>query len=242
MLVFCLDYRNYPQGTALDMLEDINTGIRFVLENAHLYGGNLDDCTLIGQSAGGHLCALALLAQVMQATGGGAPLLGGAPSWQPSRFKAFVGVSGAYNMVTLADHLHRKGFYRSIFHAIMAGPDGGLLLEELSPTLAAHGLTPVAAALMPPVLLLHGTADKSVPVAHAQEFADALQGAGARCFLTAYKGKTHTQPIVEDPMRGGRDELMDDVLTVVKGQRCVNHQFPMLPSALIDAATWVVPF
>ena len=37
--------------------------------------------------------------------------------------------------------------------------------------------------------------------------------------LKLYKGKTHTQPIVEDPMRGGRDVLMDDVLSMVGGVR-----------------------
>lgn len=33
--------------------------------------------------------------------------------------------------------------------------------------------------------------------------------------LKLYPGKTHTQPLVEDPMRGGQDELMDDILSVV---------------------------
>ena len=27
-LVLCLDYRNFPQGRALDMLEDVNAGAR----------------------------------------------------------------------------------------------------------------------------------------------------------------------------------------------------------------------
>lgn len=33
--------------------------------------------------------------------------------------------------------------------------------------------------------------------------------------LKMYRDKTHTQPVVEDPMRGGQDELMDDILSLV---------------------------
>lgn len=64
ILVFCLDYRNFPQGSALDMLRDVNTGISWCMKNAELYGGN-GEVFLVGQSAGGHLTSLALLAQVM---------------------------------------------------------------------------------------------------------------------------------------------------------------------------------
>ncbi len=42
-----------------------------------------------------------------------------------------------------------------------------------------------------------------------------LQEAGAEAHMKLYVGKTHTQPIVEDPMRGGKDELLDDVLSLV---------------------------
>ena len=43
-------------------------------------------------------------------------------------------------------------------------------------------------------------------------------------------------------VRGGRDELMDDVLSMVLGRQCHNLQLPMLPAALIDLASWVCPF
>ena len=31
-----------------------------------------------------------------------------------------------------------------------------------------------------------------------------------------YVGKTHTQPLIEDPMSGGRDVLTDEILSVVR--------------------------
>lgn len=66
--------------------------------------------------------------------------------------------------------------------------------------------------------------------------------AGADCELKIYLNKTHTQPIVEDPMRGGRDEMMDDVLSLIVGKPCFNRQFPMLPNIFINLASWVCPF
>ena len=302
VLVFCLDYRNFPQGSCLDMLQDINTGISFVLANCHLYGGDPDEVFLVGQSAGGHLTSLALLAQALQhvssssssssslssstfanraANGvetaaadsdlGDFPptievnlpskhisytqdpiklttaVLGGSPAWDPSCLKGYVGVSGAYNLVTLSDHLHKRGLYRNLFASIMSGPEGTPMLAELSPSLVTEiQLTPAAAALLPPMLILHGDADKSVPIENAREYIKALYKAGvpqSKCIFKEYVGKTHTQPIIEDPMRGGRDKLMDEVLKMIRGgEECVNVQFAMMPSILIDIATWVCPF
>lgn len=247
VLVFCLDYRNFPQGGAMDMLEDINTGIDWALNNLELYGGNPESVFLVGQSAGGHLTSLALLAQACQATaaaGNNNPgTIGSAPSWDVTKLKGYVGVSGAYDLVSLAPHLHRRGMYRKLFDSIMSGPSGDPMLEELSPALVAQrAVTPEVAALLPRMTLLHGTADKSVPIDNAEAYVSALITAGVRCTLKAYVGKTHTQPIIEDPMRGGRDELMDEVLSLIQGEKCVNVQFPMLPSLLIDTATLVCPF
>ncbi|KAG1673685.1 hypothetical protein FOA52_010553 [Chlamydomonas sp. UWO 241] len=74
-LVACLDYRNYPRGTPAQMLEDVNTGVAWVVRNAYSYGGDAGRITLVGQSAGAHLGALALFSQCEReaaaAAGGG---------------------------------------------------------------------------------------------------------------------------------------------------------------------------
>ena len=54
-----------PSGTCEDMLRDVNAGVAWALANAHHYGGGGEGgAFLVGQSAGGQLAALALLAQV----------------------------------------------------------------------------------------------------------------------------------------------------------------------------------
>ncbi|GLI62540.1 hypothetical protein VaNZ11_005204 [Volvox africanus] len=337
VLVACLDYRNFPQGDALDMLEDVNTGIRWVLEEIHCFKGDPDNVTLVGQSAGGHLAGLALIKQVQQAATGSSAL-GASPSWSPSQLRAFVGVSGAFDLVALAEH--RGGHFRRLLDRILALEEGveeevaighgrggavqgredggnegtrglvvrgnegkdvvapmrgtqlewandgsvedwrrdeadgehqergdavaqtsaaaaeaGVLVtregrpsietkscnrprwgrslwrplpppapprparrkrpayDALSPLQAAKRLPPGAAAMLPDVLLIHGTADKTVPAEGSVELSKALQSAGApRCRYLLVPGKTHTAFLLEDPMRGGRDLLMDEIL------------------------------
>jgi prenylcysteine alpha-carboxyl methylesterase len=48
------------------MLEDVNTGIAWVLRKVERYGGSPDSVWLVGQSAGGQLAMLALLSQAAQ--------------------------------------------------------------------------------------------------------------------------------------------------------------------------------
>lgn len=139
------------------------------------YGGDPDNIFLVGQSAGGHLTSLALLSQAIRENSGNFGFQGDTPSWSPASIRAFVGVSGAYNLLELAEHLHQRGMYRDMFHAIMAGADGSPRLEECSPELVARKLTEEEASFLPKILLLHGSGDRSVPIGNAQAFCEALR-------------------------------------------------------------------
>ncbi|GFH05956.1 uncharacterized protein HaLaN_00507, partial [Haematococcus lacustris] len=39
----------------------------------------------------------------------------GWPAWDPTDVRAFICVSGAYDMAGLADHLRNRGLYRDVF-------------------------------------------------------------------------------------------------------------------------------
>ena len=54
----------YSQGNLEDMLEDCNTGVSWVMRHIGSRGGNPDQMYIVGQSAGGQLGALTLIAQV----------------------------------------------------------------------------------------------------------------------------------------------------------------------------------
>lgn len=100
-------------------------------------------------------------------------------------------------------------------------------------------------SLPPPILVLHGTGDSTVPFAQAERFREACSAAGARCVLRAYAGRGHG---FFNPGRGdGRDfpatlramerflglhGLVDGPPTFGLEPRHAEHPFALLRSGL----------
>ncbi|KAG4165302.1 hypothetical protein ERO13_A13G071100v2 [Gossypium hirsutum] len=163
IIVACIDYRNFPQGTISDMVEDASQGISFICNNISEYGGDPNRIYLMGQSAGAHIAACTLVNQAIKETGEGDSV-----SWSVSQIKAYLGLSGGYNLFNLIEHFHTRGLYRSIFLS--------------------------------------------------QNFADTLRRVGGKAESILYDGKTHTDLFLQDPMRGGRDEMFEDVVAIIHGE------------------------
>nr|GLL26507.1 probable isoprenylcysteine alpha-carbonyl methylesterase ICMEL2 [Ipomoea trifida] len=207
IIVACIDYRNFPQGTISDMVEDVSQGISFICNHITEYGGDPNRIYLMGQSAGAHISACALVKQAIKES------RGENVSWSVSRIKAYFGLSGGYNLPSLVDHFHDRGLYRSVFLSIMEGEER---LESFSPDIMTQDLSSrKAVCLLPPVILFHGTEDWSVPSDASKAFVDTLHGAGAQAELVLYKGKTHLDLFLHDPLRGGKDELFDYLVAFI---------------------------
>ncbi|KAJ0985809.1 hypothetical protein J5N97_004165 [Dioscorea zingiberensis] len=208
IIVACIDYRNFPQGTISDMIKDASQGISFVCNNIACYGGDPNRIYLIGQSAGAHIAACTLLDQALKESGEGENT-----TWSVSQIKAYFSLSGCYNLLNLVDHFHSRGLYRSIFLSIMEGEQS---LRRHSPEVVVKDTyVRHAVSLLPPIILFHGTSDYSIPSNASETFADALQTAGVQAKLVLYEGKTHTDLFLQDPLRGGRDELLEDIISVI---------------------------
>eukprot|EP00879_Flechtneria_rotunda_P030524 GHRR01033164.1.p1 GENE.GHRR01033164.1~~GHRR01033164.1.p1 ORF type:complete len:284 (+),score=90.91 GHRR01033164.1:367-1218(+) len=240
VIVACLDYRNFPQGSAMDMLEDVNTGIAWVLRKVERYGGDPERVYLVGQSAGGQLALLALLNQAAQAATGQA-VLGGAPLWHPQELAGFVGVSGAYDLEGLAEHLHRRGMYKDLLDTIVT-INGKVSYQLLSPLHAARNPPDNLAQFLPSTLLMHGTADKTVPVASSLLMNDAMNALGAESDVQLLPGKTHTDLLLEDALAGGEDVLTDSILSCIFGPQQPSNYTSMCPKFLVRLAGIVCPF
>ncbi|XP_057961323.1 isoprenylcysteine alpha-carbonyl methylesterase ICME-like [Malania oleifera] len=208
IIVACIDYRNFPQGTISDMVKDASQGISFVCKNIAEYGGDPNRVYLMGQSAGAHIAACTLLEQALKEAGEGE-----STSWSVSQIKAYFGLSGGYNLFELVDHFHSRGLYRSIFLSIMEGEQS---LRRFSPEVMVQDPSiRTAVSLLPPIILFHGSADYSIPSDASKNFADTLQRVGVEAQSILYEGKTHTDLFLQDPMRGGRDEMFEDLVATI---------------------------
>lgn len=156
VIVACIDYRNFPQGTISDMVKDASQGISFVCNNIAEYGGDPNRIYLMGQSAGAHISACSLIEQAIKESGERE-----STSWSLSQIRCYFGLSGGYNLLNLVDHFHSRGLYRSLFVSIMEGEES---LRRYSPDVIVQDPDMKnIASLLPPVILFHGTADYSIP-------------------------------------------------------------------------------
>lgn len=244
VVVVMPDYRNFPQGVVPDMVEDATRAMQWVFDNIHLFGGDRENVHLIGQSAGAHLAMCTLLEQVekkrnVSSNSAASPSssLGGMGNtsdcesieslsplaqpitWNLRQVRSYSGISGPYNMEASIATFHRHGFDRAVVERIMAhrlayySPSLRLLALSELPLRTRHTLVDD----FPPCFLFHGTADKTVSYRSSEQLTAALQACNIPVSTRFFEGKTHTDPIIEDPIVGD-DFLLDDVMAALKAQ------------------------
>lgn len=150
-------------------LHDCKTAVRYLRKNAARLGVNPARMGVIGGSAGGHLSMLVAY------TGGNAELDPPGPYAEYSTaVQAVVNLYG----VPLMDARHT----------------GRSMLKHLASEATYRAASPVTYVNResPPTLMLHGTADKTVPIAWSDEFAAVLEQRGARFIYRRIEGAPHT--------------------------------------------------
>ncbi|XP_065880186.1 probable isoprenylcysteine alpha-carbonyl methylesterase ICMEL1 isoform X2 [Euphorbia lathyris] len=243
IIVACIDYRNFPQATMSNMVKDASEGISFVCNKIAQYGGDPNRIYLMGQSAGAHISACALVEQAIKEANQQEKL-----TWSVSQIKYYFGLSGGYNLFNLVDYFHSRGLYRSLFLSIMEGEES---LQRFSPEVIVQDPNlKSAVSLLPPIILFHGTADYSIPSDASTNFAETLKKVGVRAESILYEGKTHTDVFLQDPMRGGKDQMFEDLVAVVHADdleaQAKDAVAPprkrLVPECMIQVARKVSPF
>ncbi|MFJ3828824.1 alpha/beta hydrolase fold domain-containing protein [Streptomyces sp. NPDC090046] len=184
-----IDYRHSLEAPFPAQLHDVKAAIRYVRTFADALGIDPDRIGVWGESAGGHLAALAGV--VGPGSPQGAALEGtqGVGSGDTA-VRAVVDWYGVSDLVALAGHpmpAMPGAEFPDPYEALLGAgvderPD---LARAASPVTYAPGSNP------PPFLLVHGTRDGLVPYSQSEVLAEALISAGGEVTLQPVEGADH---------------------------------------------------
>ncbi|MSU59313.1 MAG: alpha/beta hydrolase [Pedosphaera sp.] len=187
--VFTVVHGSNPKFNVTEIVPDIHRAIRFIRHNAEKYGVNADKLGITGGSAGGHLS----LTMAVKGDKGKADAKDPvdresseiqcvACFFPPTDFLNYSQPGeDAVGVGTLKDF--KTGF----------GPRSDTAEErqklgrEVSPIYFIH-------SNQPPILIIHGDADKLVPIYQAEKFVERSQETGATAKLIVREGKLHGWP------------------------------------------------
>jgi acetyl esterase/lipase len=178
-IVASINYRLDREAIFPAAIEDVKCAIRYVRANAGKYSINPDKIGLVGSSAGAHLALLAGLA-------GEKAGLEGEGGWPgvSSRVAAVASLKGVSDFTVGA-----KAFQHGLGVAPMRFL-GGTMREKPDNYRRASPITWLSHD-DPPILLLHGTADTTVPYAQSVELKKAYDKLGLHAELVPLEGATH---------------------------------------------------
>jgi acetyl esterase len=149
-------------------IEDVKAAVRFVKAHAAEYHVDAERIALVGESAGGQLAAMAALSEEPEL-----------------RVKAVVGLYAPTDLVTLAKT--SKQVPQWIRDNVQGSPFEALILAGLKV------FSPIehVRSDMPPMLLIHGTADTLVPFEQSKAMCARVKAVGGSCELYAVEGAGH---------------------------------------------------
>jgi acetyl esterase/lipase len=187
--VFTVVHGSQPKFVITEIVPDIHRAIRFIRSNAAKYGVDPNRLGITGGSAGGHLS----LVMGTQGKDGdpkakdpidrlGSQVQCVACFFPPTDFLNY-GQAGedAVGVGTLKN-------FKAAFGPRSDTPEGRQELgREISPIYSIHSNTP-------PTLILHGDADKLVPIYQAQTFVKRCEEMGVPARLVVKEGKEHGWP------------------------------------------------
>ncbi|MCU1325051.1 MAG: Alpha/beta hydrolase fold-3 domain protein, partial [Bryobacterales bacterium] len=166
---FSIDYRLAADVTQFGVaIEDVRSAILFVREHAAEYRIDPNRIALIGESAGGHLAAMAALV----------PAAG-------AQVSAVVGLYAPTDLVLLANS--SELIPAQIRQSLRGSPFEKFILARLEQLSPIDNIKPGA----PPFLLIHGTKDPLVPFAQSTAMCERLRAAGGQCKLFPVEGAGH---------------------------------------------------
>jgi acetyl esterase/lipase len=156
-------------------LEDLRAAVRWLRRNASVYHVDPNRVAVLGASAGAHLAALLATSPEGPVRDSETPT--------SARVQAVIDFYGPTDLAALAETSHGAGPSVALF--LGGGP------RDLPDRYAAASPARHVTRDTPPMLLIHGDADRHVPLDQSQRLAVALHAAGVPHQLTIVPGARH---------------------------------------------------
>ncbi|MBS0205168.1 MAG: alpha/beta hydrolase [Planctomycetes bacterium] len=198
--VFAVVHGSNPKYTIPEVVEDMHRSVRFIRSRAEQYGIDPNRIGITGGSAGGHL-------SLMQGTAGtlGNPEARDPVDRQSSRVQAvacFFPPTDFLNYGKPGEIALGRGILAGFkapfdFHEFDSKTKSFVAITDEEKIQAiGKSISPVnhATADDPPTLIIHGDADKLVPIQQAELIIEKLKGAGVTAELVVKKGAAHGWP------------------------------------------------
>ena len=169
------EYRLTGEAPFPACIHDVKRAIRWAKQNADEFGFDPDKLCLEGHSAGAHLVLLAA----------------GTPG--DARLAPPEGMSGVSEQVAAVTAIYPP----VLFYLGGARPSGALAAKSLPGADVSDEAAALASPIehvrpgFPPVMLLHGDADKVVPVSASRRFEERVRAVGGKADLHIYAGLPH---------------------------------------------------
>jgi acetyl esterase/lipase len=195
--VFAVVHGSQPKYTIPEILKDMNRSVRFIRAHASDYGIDPDRIGICGASAGGHL-------SLMQGTAGDK----GDPDAKDPIDKVSSRVQAVACFFPPTDFLnYGKPGENAIGRGVLAGFKAPFdfhefdekqkkfvpITDEEKIVAIGREISPInhVSADDPPTLIIHGDADKLVPIQQAELIVDKLKAAGVEAKLSVKPGASH---------------------------------------------------
>ncbi len=167
---FSINYRLAPKHPFPAAIEDTEAAIRWIRKNARTFNADAKRMAIVGESAGGHIVSY------IAATS--------------ARKLGLKGVVSFYGPHDLLGRARGQGKLSENIAQFM-GLAGTELTPEAEKRLAAASPVTHVRRGMPPVLLIHGTEDKSVAHSQSVDFQKKVRELGVECDLLTLEGAGH---------------------------------------------------
>jgi acetyl esterase/lipase len=194
--VFAVVHGSQPKFTIPEIVQDIHRAVRFIRHHAGTYGVDPNKFGIVGASAGGHLSL------TMGTQGGpGKPDAKDPVDRESSAVQAvacFFPPTDFLNYGQPGEDAVGVGILKDFKPAFGPASDTAEGRQKLG-----KEISPVnyVSSNLPPTLIIHGDADKLVPIQQAEVFVKQAKEAGANARLVVKPGKEHGWPEIGNDLR-----------------------------------------